>query len=251
MGLTTPKLVVVGVAAAVLFGPHPGASAHTNGHSCATGYVPAHINGHFHCLHEGQSCNRKLDRAYHRYLFHCHGRYLTFGWNFLRRPFHVAELAPGSPCPTSQQTGTLDQFGIPGIGGPAWGPGPAYPTALEAQPQPVLNYFFPMDPAVYGTVWGGDKALWVIAPGYHGQILIRGVQLDGPNGVRFQNGVPGFTDAERMHPVTELRILGYGGTWPAVTRVRAPGCYTYQVDGLHFSYDIVFQAKSLGPEPSS
>ncbi len=227
---------VAAVLAAALFGLHP---AQTHG-SCAAGFVPARINGHFQCLHEGQSCKRKLDRAYQRYHFRCLGRYLTFDWKFLRRPFHVPDVAPGSPCPMTQRGGSLD-FGVPGI--PAFGPGPAYPTALGEGPSAVLGYF-----DIQGTDWGGTKALWLIAPGYHRQMLIRGRQLDGPNGVRFEDGVPGFTAAQVLNPRTELRI-GWGSDHPAVTRLRAPGCYAYQIDGLRFSYDIVFEARSLGPAP--
>lgn len=210
----------------------------------------ARIGGHRRCLQEGQSCKRKLDREYHRYFFHCHGSYLTFGWNFLRRPFHAPSLAPGSLCPTSQRSGTLE-FGIPGLDGmPAYGPGPAYPTSLGTGPTPVLDYFDQLDPAsVYGTAWGGQKALWIIRPGdrgYNGYMLIRGRQLDGPNQLRFEDGVPAFTAAEALHPSTELQIR-YGGDHPAATRIRAPGCYAYQVDGVHFSYDIVFEARSVGP----
>ena len=232
-------------AAAGVLAFHSNAAARTQ-QGCPAGFVPARIAGSFQCLEEGASCKRKLDRAYHRYYFHCHRGYLTFGWNFLRRPFHVSSLAPGTPCPTSSRTGTLN-FGIPGV--PAWGPGPAYPTSLGDGPTPIFSYFDRLDPAgVYGTEWGGQKALWLIGSGSYAHMLIRGRQLDGPNQLRFEDGVPAFTSEEALHPSPELQIL-FGGDHPAVTRIRAPGCYAYQVDGLRFSYDIVFEARSLGPEP--
>jgi hypothetical protein len=31
--------------------------------------------------------------------------------------------------------------------------------------------------------------------------------------------------------------------WPGATWIRTPGCYACQIDGLHFSYVIVFEAK--------
>jgi hypothetical protein len=37
-----------------------------------------------------------------------------------------------------------------------------------------------------------------------------------------------------------------GSQAPSFTRVRAPGCYEYQVDGLRFGYLIVFEARLLG-----
>jgi hypothetical protein len=70
-------------------------------------------------------------------------------------------------------------------------------------------------------------------------VLIRGRQLDGPNEVRFEDGVnPGRE--------LRLRVLGSsGGQWynrASYTRLRAPGCYAWQVDGLRFSRVIVFRA---------
>jgi hypothetical protein len=70
---------------------------------------------------------------------------------------------------------------------------------------------------------------------------VRGHQLDGPDELRFENGSPGFTEEQRLHPATELRFVG-GYIRPAVTRARTLGCYAYQVDGLGFSRRIVFRA---------
>jgi len=94
----------------------------------------------------------------------------------------------------------------------------------------------------YGV--GGTKAIWGISIRYPGAVLVRGRQLDGPNEVRFENGSPGFTDEKRLHPDADLRLVGpkpHGD--PATTRLRAPGCYAYQVDGRGFSYLVVFEAR--------
>ena len=71
---------------------------------------------------------------------------------------------------------------------------------------------------------------------YRGPVLVRGRQLDGPNELRFNRG---------LLPPREMRILPAPQlrTEPSFTRVRAPGCYGYQVDGIGFSYLIVFEAK--------
>jgi hypothetical protein len=85
--------------------------------------------------------------------------------------------------------------------------------------------------------------LWVIAPDYEGPVLIRGHQLDGPHELRFDGGVDDVT----LHP--ELRLIAgpengaHWSTWPTNTRIEAPGCYAYQVDGPTFSYSIVFLAQ--------
>jgi len=63
-----------------------------------------------------------------------------------------------------------------------------------------------------------------------------GSSLDGPNELRFDNG---------MLPPRAMKILRAPPPRgrPSYTRVRAPGCYAYQVDGLGFSYVIVFEAR--------
>ena len=76
---------------------------------------------------------------------------------------------------------------------------------------------------------------------YASRALVRGRQLDGPNEVRFVHGYPGFTAEKILNPVPELRIEG--SDTPSLTRVRAPGCYAYQVDGRTFSYLVVFEAR--------
>ena len=45
-------------------------------------------------------------------------------------------------------------------------------------------------------------------------------------------------------PSTELH-LPYSGDRPSYTRLRAPGCYAYQVDGPNFSYPVAFRAELL------
>jgi hypothetical protein len=56
---------------------------------------------------------------------------------------------------------------------------------------------------------------------YAARALVRGYQLDGPNEVRFDT--------------------------PSLTRLRAPGCYAYQVDGRTFSYVVIFEARLKPP----
>jgi hypothetical protein len=97
----------------------------------------------------------------------------------------------------------------------------------------------------YGSEWSGNKILWIGKPTYRGPVLIRGRQLDGPNELRFDGG---------LNPAREMRLPRVGGSspggWqnrPSYTRVRASGCYAWQVDGLTFSRVIVFRAVTSGP----
>lgn len=153
-------------------------------------------------------------------------------WTMLeQRPLQLPTLAPGSSCPTAHGHPISPSFGL------GLGDGPAYPVGLGSAG--VLQY---APPANFGSHdWGGQKVLWVVnTPSYPGVVLIRGHQLDGPNELRFERG-----DV----PPSELRVTPFPGStpegWtgqPSYTRVRVPGCYAYQIDGLTFSKVIIFQA---------
>jgi hypothetical protein len=149
----------------------------------------------------------------------------------LRRELQIPTIAPGAQCPVSEANPLLWSRAAPGLG-----PGPVAPVLLE---NGVLRY----RPRFHGSDWGVGKVLWVSAPEYDGPILIRGKRVDGAGGV-------GFT-VENWAPLAELQLppglslnTDNGGwrNWPSATRIRAPGCYAYQVDGTDFSYVIVFRA---------
>ena len=63
---------------------------------CKRGFRHAIIAGRHRCLKVGQRCNRRYDRQYHRYGFHCHTGRLT-----RRRPPPPAPPAPPPPPPTA------------------------------------------------------------------------------------------------------------------------------------------------------
>jgi hypothetical protein len=160
----------------------------------------------------------------------------SWSWKTLHRPLKVPRIAPGKPCPVSARRERL-----PGGLGPGFGGGPAWPVGIDNEGRPVLRYQDPILPqsSFYGTGWFGNKVLWLVDPKYRGPVLIRGRQLDGPNPVRFEEG--------GRKPPLELRIAASQGRppggRPSYTRVRAPGCYGYQVDGTNFSRVIVFEAR--------
>jgi hypothetical protein len=97
--------------------------------------------------------------------------------------------------------------------------------------------------------WGGQKVVWFINPNYQGPVLIRGRQLDGADMIRF-NGNTDPPNVPDQALLTELRLMGNmgGAPWPnggSYTRLQTPGCYAYQVDGLTFSYLIIFKAVAI------
>jgi hypothetical protein len=151
-------------------------------------------------------------------------------WTKLRRPLNLPTVVPGQPCPVSAVDEGFD-FGKYGVG-KGIGPGPAWPIG---QPGSVLRFQYPPPPTslIYGSEWSGNKVLWFVAPGTAGPVLVRGKRIDGSDGVRF---------GLALVPAGELQLIG-AGDHPSTTRVRAAGCYAYQVDGPSFSYPVVFRAE--------
>jgi hypothetical protein len=205
---------------------------------CGDRFVPAVVGGRRTCLQTQMACSSRWNAAYRRYLFSCSRGYLVYWWRgLLNRPLRLPVLGAGEPCPADVPTGTL--VGRAGAyGGPAFGPGPAYPTLSVRDGRAALSYLLG-----WGGFdgWDGAKVLWTV-PRYTGPYIVRGRQLDGAGELRFDQG-PSWTN--RLHP--ELRLVGpYADLNPAATFLQAPGCYAYQVDGRGFSYRIVFEAAPAG-----
>jgi len=145
------------------------------------------------------------------------------GWSALERPLHLPHVVPGAACPISHSDAAVD-FGKFGIAR-GLGPGPAYPIL----PRGILA----LVPAADGGRWAAQKVLWFVHPRYRGPVLVRGRRLDGSGLVRFDRGVV---------PPPELRLPAGTTERPSFTRLRAAGCYAYQIDGEDFSRVIVFRA---------
>lgn len=150
----------------------------------------------------------------------------------LDRPLKLPTLQPGEACPVthSAAVGILDSFLIPRPG-----PGPVYPDgAVGIQGVAVLV------PGGSVNGWANFKTLWFSEPSYQGPWVIRGKQLDGSSPVIFGEAptvsklvVPGEATVNETND-------GYREA-PGGTYLRGPGCYAWQVDGLSFSYVIVFK----------
>ncbi|MGI8427756.1 MAG: hypothetical protein ACR2OB_00255 [Solirubrobacteraceae bacterium] len=96
-----------------------------------------------------------------------------------------------------------------------------------------------------GSAWQGARVTWTANSSYQGPVLIRGRQLDAAGG-----GAVGFGEGHVPYDELQLNAPGQGaatprGTgreWLTLTRVRSPGCYFYQVDGMGFTETILFRA---------
>lgn len=150
----------------------------------------------------------------------------------LRRPLHLPALQANDPCPTRRPHTVNPETS------PALGNGPVYPILTPEQDRLLFEYPPPRRSPFAGSEWSGAKVLWIAQPSYGGPVLVRGGQIDGSNPLGFESGTI---------PFAELQFAPRRGApgwryWPTYTRVRAPGCYAYQIDGTTFSYVIAFQA---------
>lgn len=148
----------------------------------------------------------------------------------LRRPLDLPDLRAGDECPVTRTQQRPD----PGLGF-VQGEGSAGPVGIPADG--VLGYIGP------GTwvdqSWGGQKVLWAVDPAVTGDVVVRGRQLDGPHEVQFDDpAVP-----ELVLSPDEDALPGGWRDYPSFTRLRAPGCYAYQVDTESDTIVIVFRAE--------
>lgn len=155
----------------------------------------------------------------------------------LRRPWAEVRLPPGGTCPVTTAVSQPD----PGLG-PLLGEGPARPTGLARGA--VLNYLSPVERSDWmDQTWGGQKVLWAVDPAWGGPVLVRGRRLDAPGELAFED------PAQPELLLNTSSYQGRAGGWkdnPSFTRVRAPGCYAYQVDTASGTWSIIFTAR--GPK---
>jgi hypothetical protein len=153
-------------------------------------------------------------------------------WEALaQRPLDLPKLAPGQTCPVTPTAEVLPGQKLPGGG-------PIYPHATTDG-----------GPLSYGgdaeNGWYYMKVLWRSSGDYKGPALIRGRQLGGDQELRFGDG-PSPSAALRFPVETGVRSEFTVNGWrdnPSFTRIKSPGCYAWQVDGLDFQSVIVFEAR--------
>jgi len=151
----------------------------------------------------------------------------TDTWTPLRRPLHLPTVPYGAACPVSRPAAGVDfaRYGV----ARGYGPGPAYPIGLDHGTIHVVWTQGDVD----ARVWGVQKVLWFVHPRYLGPVLVRGGQIDGQLRVRFERG---------RIPHAELQLREGTHARPSYVRIKKPGCYAFQIDGLTFSRTIVFRA---------
>jgi hypothetical protein len=157
----------------------------------------------------------------------------------LVRSLRFPELAPGGECPAEKsQEYDNGQFAGFALGRPPLQPLIAINSPSDAPS--VKKGILRFRPSPEEPGWLQIKTLWFSRPSYQGPALIRGRQLDGANPILFGES-PSLTDPFLTAGPTANGEHGFR-EWPGATWLRAPGCYVWQVDGVDFSYSIVFEA---------
>ena len=86
----------------------------------------------------------------------------------------------------------------------------------------------------YKNGWASSKVLWMAKPEVRGRILIRGKQIDGPSDSANLIGF-GMNDVPDVALQWEIASQSGWANLPSEIRIRAPGCYAFQVDSQQAS----------------
>jgi hypothetical protein len=146
------------------------------------------------------------------------------------RPLQLPTIGPSAPCPVTTGKVVAPAFGA------ALGNGPVYPVGLGSEGTTSIG----------GNLeeggWIFVKVLWISdLSRYNGPVLVRGGRIDSPGELRFGSG-PTPPSELQLDPSEGAGSAPGWQDWPTYTRLRTPGCYAFQVDGLTFTQVIPFQA---------
>ncbi len=95
-----------------------------------------------------------------------------------------------------------------------------------------------------GSAWKASRVEWVASGSYQGPVLIRGARTDGAGAIGFGEGHVPDDELQLLQSGQQVpKPAGGGRAWLSFTRVRANGCYAYQIDGTNFSRVITFRAR--------
>ena len=140
---------------------------------------------------------------------------------------------PSSGRDASQVPGAI---GFQAGGYVAFGDGPIYPAFWPRGPREfaVLSFAELAEPTWLGKQAGLrlTKVIWIAAPGFRGDVLVRGVPGSPPSA---------FGHYEKS-PVPEMffsEAMDAGGYF----YFSSPGCYAFQIDGAHFSTEFIVEMR--------
>lgn len=91
--------------------------------------------------------------------------------------------------------------------------------------------------------YSGESVRLVIDPAYSGIVLVRGKQLNGPQGMPLVATPPGSSPSIEIPAAPSID----GRQWAGQIVVSVPGCFGLQVDGATFEEGIVFEVQPGTP----
>jgi hypothetical protein len=154
----------------------------------------------------------------------------------LNRPLHLPRLRPGQACPASSGRPVTTDF----FGGIALGTGPVRVVIGGVGAGNLRHGVAILINPTSAPPWLGLKTLWFSGPRYQGPFIIRAERLGRPGPVAL-----GESPTVAPLVVPPGPTVNGGNGWreaPGGLWVRAPGCYSWQVDGLSFSEVIIVHA---------
>jgi hypothetical protein len=151
-------------------------------------------------------------------------------WSRLHRPLLPAALNPDGSCPTAPVAATVSDRPIVG----------RYPVFLFIVGDAAAGEV-KLGPAD-ATGWRGQKTPWLTSARYRGPLLVRAKQIDAAGDVAFANGYGQHLRELRFISNRDSQMPSEVGAvyfHPGVTLFRQPGCYALQVDGKHFTRQVI------------
>ena len=173
---------------------------------CARGYKHAVIGGVHRCLKAGIRCQRRLDRQYHRYGFHCHGARLT------RRTSTPAPAPPAIarivarvplPAPPADVAATDDAIWVTTVLGQLHRIDPATNAVVATIGQPTED----RNPELAPHVAVGGGAVWV-ADARAGAVI----RVD-PATNRAVATIPIAASGDNLHRWLDDPVFAAGSLW--------------------------------------
>jgi hypothetical protein len=92
--------------------------------------------------------------------------------------------------------------------------------------------------------WSGQKTPWAVRSTYQGPVLIRGVRIDRPGGVRFATQLGQHLVELRWPPGFGVGKRGGYRAFPTLSLFRSAGCYAFQADATSFSTVVVMRVRA-------
>jgi hypothetical protein len=214
------------------------------GRTLALGFALAASAGVSGCFDREQAPPREGERTAERSPGPVFSRLRDRPLRMPRTPRRTCRMTPSLSPATETVPGRPGEAALGD--GPVYAAFPGIPRLLDAFPREMSG--------LAPSSWGSGETVWISAPEYRGAVLVRGRRIDAPGRIGFGPAampsgdfrLPAGRWDERTDDVRPSWTHAVRSGWRFAvgkTRIRADGCYAFQIDGESFSDVIVFGAK--------